>query len=487
MKRAALLLGTVMLTGCSTLDARMDRMSGEKLDIFAEAPEAPDTWAAANVAGTAPTGDWLGQFNDDVMDALVAEALSANPTIESRAAAVRASRAQARIAGVNLKPRVDGSVSAGVTSNTFEIAGNTERSTDPTYGLGLDASWEIDLWNRIGTGVDAAEADLAASEADLAGTQLSIASQTAIGWINLNAALAQERVAVQTFEARSRVKNLTERRFSSGLSTALDVRTARSALAGAEATIALRRQQSKEAARRLEILLGRYPSAELDAPAEIAALDPIEPMSSPILLLSRRPDIAASEARVVAAGLRAEQARLAMLPSIRLTGSLSTTADDLADAFDPTLIAARLIANLTQPLLDGGLRDAQRDAAVANAEGAVANYASTVLTAWREVEDALAADALLAQQEDAQALALEEALLAEELAERQYSNGLVSVFNLIDSQTRRLNAESQLVSARANRAINRVTYHIALGGGLPGDTSSTATAGLETAETGDRS
>ena len=160
-----------------------------------------------------------------------------------------------------------------------------------------------------------------------------------------------------------------------------------------------------------------------------------------------------------------------MLPSLRLTASASTSTTEFSDAFDPEKIAANLIASLVQPLFTGGSLDAQRDAAVAQAEAAVANYAAAALDAWREVENALAADILLAKQEQAQVRAVEEASLAEELAERQYTSGTVTIFNLIDSQTRRLTAESQLVSARASRASNRVAYHLALGGGLPTGTS----------------
>lgn len=474
MKRTALLFGTVLMTGCSSIPMSADQFGGEPVSFFAVAPDAPEQWATKGVTGELPSGDWLAQFGDDKMQDLVAEALKANPSLAARAAIMRASRAQARIEGANLKPQVSASASAGGVSNAFQIGGSTTRNTDPSYGLGLNASWEIDLWDRLGTGVKAAEADAFASELDLLGAQLSITSQTAISWIQLNEALAQESVAVKTFEARQRVKNLTDRRFQNGLSTALDVRTARSAVAGAKAAIAARRQFSKEATRRLEILLRRYPAAELEAPAELPSLTPIQPVSSPVMLLARRPDIAAAEARIVSAGLRAEQARLAMRPSLSLSGSLTNSNDTLGDVLDPELIAARLIANIAQPLLDGGRRDAQRDAAIAQAESAVANYASTALTAWREVEDALAADILLAQQEEAQTHALEEAEFAESLAERQYASGLVSIFNLIDAQTRRLNAESQLISVRANRATNRVRYHLALGGGVPLPQSETA-------------
>ncbi|MEL6723934.1 MAG: TolC family protein [Pseudomonadota bacterium] len=464
MKYASVMFGALVLGACASMPS-VPSLGGEPAVIFPVAPDAPETWQSAGVSGEAPQTDWLAQFNDEKLLALVNEALAANPTIRSQFYAVEATRAQARSTFGRTLPNLSASASAGGTSNYVESL--DQRFDDPTYGVGLDLSWELDLWGRLRAGINAAEADLIAGEADLASARLSLAAQTASAWFDLNEALAQERVAVETFEARTRALELTERRLSRGLSTALDVRTARTTQASAEASIAGRRQASGNAIRRLEILLGRYPSTELEAFADLPELGMIPPAGNPTLLLTRRPDIAAAEARVTAAGLRAEQARLAMLPSLRLTGSVSNTETDLSDALDPSRVAARLIAGLTAPIFNGGALDADRDAAVARAQQAVETYAATTLTAWREVEDALAADSLLAQQEDAQLRALEEARLAEELAIRQYTNGLVSIFNLIDSQTRRLNAESNVIAARSARATNRVNFHLALGGGLP--------------------
>ena len=472
MKRSILLLGTAIVAACASSPASSRSQVGQPVEFFARTADAPADWAAQGVVGVAPSGDWLSQFRDPLMVGLVNEALANSPTLESRAAVMRASEAATRTARSARRPSLTASAQAGVTSRSTTLGGTTDRTTDSLYGVGLDGSWEIDLWNRLGAAVDAADADYVASQADFAAAELSIAAQTASAWIGLNEALAQERVAMLTLQARDRVKTLTERRFQRGLADALDVRTARSTLAQAEAAIAARRQFTGETARRLETLVGRYPSAELDAPAELPSLEAIVAEGNPVLLLSRRPDIASAEARVKAAGLRAEQARAAMLPSITLTSSASTTTTEISDVFDPEEIAANLIAGLVQPLFTGGRLDAQRDAAVARAEGAVADYAASALNAWREVENALAADAWLAQQEQAQERALEEARLAEELAERQYTSGTVTIFNLIDSQTRRLNAESQLVTARASRASNRISYHLALGGGLPSGTSS---------------
>lgn len=464
MKQASLVFGVLALGACSTVPS-LPSVGGDPLVVFPVAPDAPDTWAIMGVSGEMPEANWLGQFNDPMLVDLVNEALDANPSIRSQFYAVEATRAQARSTYGRTLPNVSASLSGGGTSNYSPITDS--RTDNSSFGAGFDLSWELDLWGRLRAGINAAEADLIASEADLASARLALAAQTASAWFDLNEALAQERVAVQTYEARTRALELTERRFSRGLATALDVRTARTTQASAEASIAGRRQASGNASRRLEILLGRYPSAELDALAELPSLDPISAAGSPMLLLSRRPDIAAAEARVSAAGLRAEQARMAMLPALRLTGSVSNSETDLADALDPSRVAARLIASLTAPLFNGGALDADRDAAVARARAAVETYAATTLTAWREVEDALAADSLLAQQEYAQVRALEEARLAEELATRQYTNGLVSIFNLIDSQTRRLNAESNVIAARSARASNRVSFHLALGGGLP--------------------
>lgn len=467
MKQASIVLGFLAMGACSTVPnvPSLPSFGGDRLVVFPIAPDAPDAWAANGVSGEIPQSDWLAQFNDETLVALVDEALAANPSIRSQFYAVEAARAQARSTYGRTLPSLSGS--ASVTGTDTYVEATDSRVSGESYGLGVDLNWELDLWGRLRASINAAESDLIASEADLASARLALVAQTASAWFDLNEALAQERVAVETFEARTRALELTERRLSRGLSSALDVRTARTTQASAEASIAAQRLASQNATRRLEILLGRYPSAELDANAELPELPGLPPAGNPTLLLTRRPDIAAAEARVTSAGLRAEQARLAMLPSFRLTGSVSTSESDIADAFDPGRIAARLVASLTAPIFNGGALDADRDAAVAQARAAVENYAATTLTAWREVEDALAADSLLAQQEEAQQRALEEARLAEELATRQYTNGLVSIFNLIDSQTRRLNAESTVIAVRSARASNRVSFHLALGGGLP--------------------
>jgi len=462
MNKASLLVGTILVTGCSTI-----RDATTPLEFDAVAPEAPEAWSGTPASETAEQGDWLSGFNDPVLIELVTEALANNPTLDAQLATREALFADARGARGTLWPTINGNFDAGASRTVQIFAGQSIDFQNAIYGIGVSAAWEIDLWGRLRAGVRLADSELFIAEADVANARLSTAAQTALAWINLNAAIAQERVAEATLEARQRTATLTERRLARGLSSALDVRLSRTTTFQAEASLAASQQATENAARALEILLGRYPSAEIQAPARLPALEPIGAALNPTALLSRRPDVAAAEGRVVSAGLRAEQARMALLPSLNITASYGSSQDRIDRAFDPEFFAQRAVASLAAPLYAGGQLRANRDAFIARAEAALAQYASAALTAWREVEDALAADGYLERQETAQALALEEAVEAEALAERQYQNGLISIFELIDAQTRRLNAEASLVTARSQRASNRIQYHLALGGGVP--------------------
>ena len=249
MKQARIVLGLLAVSACSTVPSMpsMPTLGGDRLVVFPIAPDAPDTWAANGVVGEAPRADWLTQFDDDMLVALVNEALAANPSIRSQYYAVEATRAQARSTYGRTLPSL--SASGSVTGTDTYVEATDSRVSGELYGLGLDLNWELDLWGRLRASINAAESDLIASEADLASARLSLAAQTASAWFDLNEALAQERVAVETYEARTRALELTERRLSRGLSSALDVRTARTTQASAEASIAGQRLASQNATR----------------------------------------------------------------------------------------------------------------------------------------------------------------------------------------------------------------------------------------------
>lgn len=462
MRAHITLVSLVALSGCATFQPKMTPSV-----IEAEAPQHPGEWQSGELAPVPETGDWLTGFNDPVLTELVAEALTNNPDLAISVFAVEVSRAAAAAQYGNRLPSLNAGADASYTSAVADINDRAVRNEAPSFGLSLGAQWEPDLWGRIATGISASEADLAASEADLDAARLSLAAGTAISWFQLKDSVRQQSLAEETLEARERTLTLTERRFRNGLTSALDVRLARSAVESARASLLSRQRATGEARRAMEVLLGRYPSNEVESSEGFPVLPELAGEGDPTSLLARRPDIRAAEARIAASGFRVETARLALRPSLSLSASLFTSNDDLIDIFDPGYLAGRIASSLTAPIFNGGRLEANIEVAEAQAKISAARYVSSTLTAWQEVENAIAADQLLMAQVESQVRALEEARLAESLAERQYQSGLSTIFNLIDAQSRRINAEAGVISAQSARAINRVQFHLALGGNLP--------------------
>jgi NodT family efflux transporter outer membrane factor (OMF) lipoprotein len=470
-RRAVIVLGAAgVLSGCAGFaETAPERVLPTPPADFA----AADAPAAAEAARPAVDFDWVESFGDPLLVDLVDEALARNTDVLTAAARLRAAAEQARVRDADLWPTLD----AGLDSTTRMADG---RAGSTSLGLGLDLRWEADIWGRLSARAGAAGADAAASAADLAALRLSIAGRTATAWFDLLEAQLQTDLARRDLATQERSLMLVQRRYNRGVARAVDLRLARSAVASREATLAQRRQRKAELARALEILVSRYPAGTVNATADLPVLDAPPPVASPAQILPRRPDVAAAERRLDAAGLRAEEARKALLPRLTLTASGGTDGPDFADLVDPERLAATLLGSLAQPVFRAGALRADARAAEARAEAALGDYAGAVLDAWREVEDGYAAETFLAAREAALAVAAEEADAAETLTERQYANGLATIFELLDAQTRRINAESQLIAARAARVRNRALLYVATGsgleryglppGGLPADT-----------------
>ena len=447
----------------------------------------PSDWAAVSgeLSGTAPvTPDWLGELTDPAVTGLVAEAIAYNNQLAAAGARVRAAREQARIARSGLLPQISADLT-GVRSRSSGLGGFVGGVPQPggvyanSFSSGLNLAWELDLWGRLTDQTRAAYLQRDAQALDYAAAALSIAGGAAQSYYALTEAQLQTQLAERDVETGETNLRIIERRFDRGISTSLDVRLARSSLAQSRAQLIGRRQAAQEAARRLEVILGRYPGAEVAAAETLPRLEALAgavTLGEPAALLLRRPDILSAEARLRAANLDVSAARKALLPSLSLRAGLS--GDTFAatgaagegrpgldfDALtDPEQLGKRLIGSLVQPIFQGGRLRAQVAARRAQMEAAVYDYAQTALTAYNEVEDALAAEAFLSAQLDARTLAFEEARAAEELTERRYLQGAESIFNLINAQQRRIGAESQFIAAQRARITNRIDLYLALG------------------------
>jgi len=441
-------------------------------------PPEPDAYVAADAIGAeraaelaaSPAATWLDDLNSSEMSQLAREALAGSPDLQAVEARYRAARWRARGAfGSNLLPDLnvglDGTRTETPTATSDRIRADMLTSR-------VIASWEIDLWGRLTARTLAADLSADAAEEDLNGARLSVAGQTAQAWVDLIESQQLLALAQEDLQTRERALDLTQRRYDAGIATSLALRTARSQVASARAFEAQAQDALLIASRRLQELMGRYPDGTLRAEGDLPLLAPIAAAGAPEDLLERRPDVLAAESRMRAAGFRIHEARAAMLPRLTLTGSAGISTDpatnpnpQVSDVDDSVNMISNLVAGLTMPIFQGGALLAESRATVADRRAAAADYVRTSIAAWREVEGAISADQSFDVREAQFAVAAEEARAAQELAEREYSRGVATLFELIDAYTRRIDAERGLITARAARVSNRITYHVALGGG----------------------
>lgn len=435
-------------------------------------PPEPDSYVAADAIGperaaelaASPAATWLDDMNAIEMSALAREALAGSPDLQIVEARYRAARWRARgTIGGSLLPSL--SVGADGTRTENPIPGSTERVRTEFMTSNVVATWEIDLWGRLSARAFAADLNADAAREDLDGARLSVAGQTAQAWVDLIEAQQLLELAQEDLLTRERALDLTQRRYDAGVISSLSLRTARSQVASARALQAQAQDAVLIASRRVQSLLGRYPDGTLRAQGQLPQLAELAAAGAPEDLLERRPDVLAAENRMRAAGFRMHEARAALLPRLTLRANAGTTGAGLDDIDDSRNMISNLVAGITMPIFQGGALLAESRATVADRRAAAAEYVRTAIDAWREVEGAISADQSLAVREREFASAAEEARAAQELAEREYSRGVATLFELIDAYTRRIDAERGLITARAARVSNRIAYHVALGGG----------------------
>ncbi len=456
-----------VLSGCASMNAK--QLGLGVTDASANIPQVPvnmqtgdQSWAVLS-QNRLPSTSWIADFNDSMLSALVQEAMNANTDVRGAAARLAAAEANAKSSRSALYPSVG--LSGNATRNE-SISGRIPGSS--SFSLGSNVSWEVDMWGRLRNQADAGDIDAQASSADYAGTRLAIAGATTQTWFNLIEARLQTDLAIRNVATQERALRLTKRRFDGGISGSSDYRLARSALANANANLAARKQIQNSTTRRLEVLLRRYPEDALVTRETLPALPPLSGAGAPADIFLRRPDLLAAERRMKAAGVRVDISKKNLLPRLTLTGNAGSNGGSLTRLFSLNALAASLTSGLTAPVFQGGAlkADVARNEAILQQQ--IESYAGIALTAYSEVEDALDSEGLLAEREAALAISLDEAQKAEERLEQRFSEGLASILQLLDAQSRRINTEGQLISARKERLANRVRLHLALGGGVYG-------------------
>ncbi len=461
------------LTGCSLAVREPARELELEVPVGWAAEESPPAREAPPTAAGAPQDRWWESFEAAQLTGFVEEALGNNYDLRATSHRLRQAEVRARIAGAELSPQISAGLNASRGRRNFigfPIFGGGESvlsSTSSNIGVSLDISWEADVWGRIRAGREAAASDRDAARWDVQGAQLSLAGQTAKAWFALVEARQQVRLAEKTLESRTQTREKIERRYQLGLRGGLDLRLARSNEAAAEATLTARLQQEDGARRQLEILLGRYPGGSLEAQATLPPSPGPVQAGLPAELIARRPDLRATDRRLAGAGARVAQARAALYPALRLTGSGGRTSEELGDLLSGDFSVWSLASGLLQPIFQGGRLRAGVELASASADEALALYAQAALRAFSEVEGSLAAEGFLRRREAALERAVHQATAAQKTAERRYSSGLAEYLEVLESQRQAFQFESQLLEVRRLRLTSRVDLYLALGGGFP--------------------
>ena len=452
----ALLAGTVFIFGCATPPPDQSH----KLSV-----RPPVNWTAHKEGPVKAFEDgWIGDFSDNRLEGIIGEALTHNFNLLATAARLESARSTAIIEGADRWPQISAGQSNSRRQRTGAGGFAITSSRSNNFNLSLDLSWEIDLWGKLRNRHRAAIADWQAAEEDYRAARLSLAAQTAQAWFNAIEAELQVDLARETVKSFEANLGTVEQRFRAGITRALDLRLTRANVANAQSNFASRRRQRDVAVRGLEVLLGRYPSYDLGTSMALPVIGKTIPAGLPAELVSRRPDILAAEQRLAAAEQRVGEAKKARLPAIRLTSSGGTSTDEFAELLNTEFKVWSLASGITQPIFQGRRLKANMKRSQAEHKRAWATYSQQVLTAFREVETALAAESYLTAQEAALKRAVDESIGAEELVWDQYGKGLNDIITVLESQRRSFDSKRQLLQISNERLQNRVDLYLALGG-----------------------
>lgn len=453
---AGLVLGAAALAGCASLDA--------PTASAATAAPAP-AWQAPLPAADpgAALQRWWQQFDDPLLTALIDAAQAASPTVADARARIEQSRAARVGSGAALGPTLD----AGATAarGRFDVGAPVGTST----GASLQAAWEIDLFGANRAGRDAAQARLDGARASWHDARISVAAETASGYLALRACEAQLAQTELDAASRAETARLTELAAKAGFQAPASADLARASAAQGNATLTQQRASCDLAVKSLVALTGlaepdlrtqlQSGRARLPQPAQLGVAQ------VPAQVLAQRPDVAAAERELAATLADADQARAQRYPRISLAGSIGPSRFETGGVRSSDTLWSIGPVSVSLPLFDGGRRRANADAAQAAYEAAAVRYAARMRTAVREVEEALVALQSTAARGDDARTAADGFERSYRAVESRYKGGLASLFELEDARRSAVAAQSALIDLQRERVAAWISLYRSLGGG----------------------
>ena len=431
--------------------------------------EGRGEWVRAVPADTLERGPWWELFGDPVLTDLASRVDVSNQNVAIAVAAYAQARAFVAEQRGALFPSV--TVDGGGNRGGGNGNGNGISATRRSYQLNIGASWEPDVWGRLGRGVSSASAGAQASQADLAAARLSAQGELAVNYFNLRGTDAQRALLAQTIDGYQRSFQITSNRYNAGIVARTDVLQAETQLTNAQADqLGLERQRA-QLEHAIAVLVGLAPgnfALPVQTASQEQATVPDIPFDVPSTLLQRRPDIASAERRVAQASEQIGIAQSAYYPSLRLSASAGRSAASIGNLLGASGLVWALGLSAAQTVFNAGATRARVEGTRAALDEAAARYRQTVLTAFQGVENQLVASRTLAQQLALRRQASRAADLVEQQVLNRYQAGQVNFTEVITAQATAQNARRNLVQLQADRQTAAVALIQALGGGWVG-------------------
>ncbi len=466
IKTSLLIAACVGLSSCASM--QNFNFNKTQLDI-----PIPHSWISLTPAeGAYQNAGWVDNFDDPILTALVFEALTTNYDLEAAASNFEIARAQSTRTNASAFPTLDFTLGANKrktlqsagTSGTADFRSGAFNQTQ--YNASFDASWELDVWGRIAATGKAAEYDYYAAGYDYAAARQSLAAQTAKTYFAVIESEKQLRLSYDFEDNMSETLKVTQAYFNEGLIGAQEIYLVEADLARASESVQNARSANALAKRNLELLLGRYPSAQITTQTEFPRVPYEVRAGIPAEILERRPDILAAERRVASAFNHLDAAKAAKLPSIALTGTLGSSTSELRDILDPASMFWNVAGNLLFPIFNAGALNADIDIRNAEQAAAIANYKQTALNAFGEVETALTNELNYKMRQQNIDDASASAQTAEHIAEQNFKAGEIELFDLLQIKRSTITAQTARVRAHRELLDQRVNLYMGLGGDI---------------------
>ncbi len=455
-------LALAMLSGCA-LGPDYRRPDVTTPAAFKEAGD----WKAAEPQDLAARGNWWEVYGDGELNGLVSQIQVSNQNVAAAVAQYRQAQALVDNAQAGYWPTLGSNLSGSRAQSAAPANGGSGNSGPVvnTVSAALSASWEVDLWGRISRSVEANEATAQASEADLRAALLSAQATLVQNYLQLRVNDAQRQLLDQTIAAYQRSLQITQNRYEAGVVGRVDVAQAETQLKATQAQavdLSVNRAQLEHA---IAVQIGKAPADFSLPPANALPQLPNLPPLLAASLLERRPDIAAAERRMAAANAQIGVTQAAFFPALNFTANGGYQNNSLVQLLTLPNRFWSVGPALALTLFDGGARAAQKHAAEAAYDKTVASYRQTVLAAFQEVEDQLAALHWLGEEAGIQQAATRSAEEALQLTENQYQAGTVSYLNVVTAQATALSAQRNRLDLIGRRLIAYAALQKALGGG----------------------